>query len=401
MLLKWICEIKFQWQKINSSSVNQSLSVLKINDYVFDGNVITLSGEVQYKEVKKGFAFKDDAYQSGINKADTVFDVVNESESELSVVWLALKSSANDYDLVSDKALVGQKTLILYFFDEKTRDLISFDIPAKDLGLDNVDGSNFEYSNSVTDAWIYKVVEGEYQEDNIIVPFAGVNNSKEVNISGNITYTNPYGNGCNESHSKVAKASIVGSSIMGDADSVYANLRVDYQSLTYNCGPGNYQNVPNAETAIWFGAYTNPIKINFNFSGNSYVDFVKKTNWYGDFIERPFYSISADLSIGKGPVSVGSSVTLWENYDLDASQSTQTTVYFGGTDVTRKADFSFKNTRLYDIGEYYTANLVIGVNKASTSKSLTVSFSVPVYGNTGSTLYSTRTNSATISYSNT
>lgn len=389
-------------KNIQSSSMNQSLSVLKINDYVFDGNVITLSGDVQYKGVKKVFSLKGDAYQSGINKADTVFDVVNDSDSELSVVRLALKSSANDYDLASDKALVGQKTLLLYLFDEKARDLISFDIPAEDLGLDNVDGSNFEYSNSVTDAWIYKVVEGEYQEDNTIVPFAGVNNSKVVSISGNITYTNPYGNGCNESHSKLAKGSIVGSTIMADADRLYANLRVDYQSITYNCGPGNYQNVPNAETAIWFGAYTNPVQINFNFSGGSYVDFVKSTNWYGeDFIKRPLYSINADLSIGKGPVSVGSSVTLWENYSVEDSESAQTTVYFGGTDVTRKANFSFKNTRLYDIGSYYTTYLTIGVNKSSTSKSLTASFSVPVYGNTGSTLYSTQTNSASISYSNT
>ncbi|MGF7050735.1 hypothetical protein J2T13_005285 [Paenibacillus sp. DS2015] len=265
-------------KNIHYSSVDQSLSVLKINDYGFDGNVITLSGEVQYKDVTKVFTLKGDAYQSGIDKADTVFDVVNDSESELSVVRLALKSSANDYDLVSDKALVGQKALILYFFDEKTRDLISFDIPAEELGLDDVDGSNFEYSNSVTDAWIYKVVEGEYQEDNIMVPFAGVNTSKVVNISGNITYTNPYGNGCNESHSKLAKASIVGSSIMADAAGVFANLRVDSQSITYNCGPGNYQNVPGAETAIWFGGYSNPIKINFNFSGSSYVDFVKQTS---------------------------------------------------------------------------------------------------------------------------
>ncbi|MGR3765976.1 hypothetical protein [Rossellomorea sp. NS-SX7] len=375
-------------------------SSLKIDQYVFNGEDLSITGQLQYKNVTKEVVVSGEAFQSGIDSEDVIFNVTNENNHDgLEVVKLKLYNTPNTNELVANKRLEGEKTLTIYFFDKDERDLISFNVPAIDLGLGDLNGKDFEYSKSVTDAWVYKVMKGEIEEPSFTM-LGGVNREDVGNVSGVITYSDPYGNGCDEQHSKSGKTSIIGSSIMSDGDYVDTNIKVTSQGITYNCGPGDYTYVSGAETAVWFGGYTNPVQVDLTFSGSSYVDFVKKTKWYGSYSKRPYYSATAGLSVGYGPISAGSSIKFWDNYDVNASSSSEKTVYFGGGDYSRKANFDFDNTRLYSVGNYYTTSSYIGVSSSSSYKTVSAYFRVPVYGNTGGTLYSTRTSSLSISYSN-
>ncbi|PFA69805.1 hypothetical protein CN378_03285 [Bacillus sp. AFS015802] len=223
-------------------------SSLKIDQSEFNGEDLSITGQIQYKNVTKDVRISGTAFQSGIDSNDVIFNVTKEDE-DLEVVKLKLYNSPNNKELVANKKLEDKKTLVVYFFDKDERDLISFNIPASDLGLDNVNGNDFEYSNSITDAWVYKVMKGEIEEPSFTM-LAGVNREDVGNVSGSITYSDPYGNGCDEQHSKNGKTSIIGSSIMSDGDYVDTNIKVTSQGITYNCGLGDYTYVSGAETAI-------------------------------------------------------------------------------------------------------------------------------------------------------
>jgi len=389
--------------KTHKNKLVEIPSNLKLNSYKFNGDSLQIDGEIKYKNIDHSFNVKGKPFQSSLKESDVIFNVEDQDvEGDLKVVFFKLFQDPKDIDLVANKFLAGKKTLTLYLFDETKRDLISFNIPAEELGLQDINGVNYPTDDKVSDAWVYKVMEGELSvndDDNTYSIAAGVSKSDVKNFSANITYINPYGNGCNEQHAKNGVVSIVGSTILGDQNYLTTNVRVNSQGITYNCSSGSYKYVA-GESAIWIGSYSNPVKIDNTFSGTSYVDFVKKTRWWGSYNERSVYGIDVGLSVGYGPITAGSTIASWKNYK-PAFNTTQT-VYFGGTEYSRKSNFTFTDSRLYNNNQYYSAETTLGVAKATTSNSKKVSATVklPIYGNTGGTYYETKYYYPSLSYSN-
>lgn len=376
---------------------------LKDLDVNYQNQVVTISGTVKYKNVEHAISLEGTPYQSNVEASDVIFETQqNDTGTPLEVVFMKLYDTPSATDLNTQVATATEKTVALYFFDQEKRDLVSFEVAASELGLSELEGTQFEVKSTLIESWLHKVMTGEAsfsEEEAEFSAMAGVSKSDVRNFSANITYVNPYQNGCDEQHVKNGIASVVGSTILADQNFITSNVKVNSQGITYNCGPGNYKYVA-GESAIWLGSWSNPVKIDHTFTGTTYTDFVKQTSWWGSYTKRPLYSIDVGLSVGYGPISAGTSIAKWSNYKPTAS--TLKTVYFGDTSYSRLSNFKFTNSRLFNNGHYYSAKTIIGVAKRTTSNSkrVTAKVTLPIYGNTGGTYYTVKTYSPTITYSN-
>lgn len=377
---------------------------LKVKNVSIDqkNNNFALDAEIKFGNKNYSIQLGGKMFQSHKSRNDILFNLTNLNiASNLEVVLAKLYQNPKYSDLKVNKNLKGNKTFVLYLFDKQNRNLFGFEVSAEELALQNLNGLDFPLRPEINDFWVYKVMVGEinetqtYSSSNSIL--SGTNNEAITNISQAITYINPWGDGCDETHSKYARLSIVGSTILTDGDYVYANLEVTGQGIMEKCG-NNYQYYPDVESAVWFGSYGDPVQIKTEFSGDYERDFIKITKWWGVYDKNPI-NLKASLTVGYGPLSITP-----VEYELDylISPETNQTVYTGGGDYSFEKNYSFSDTRLFSPGQIYTSLTTLGVEHQLTSnKYATARVIIPVYGNyDGYRKYRDANYTATITYKN-
>jgi hypothetical protein len=374
---------------------------LKLNEVLLVDDRLALTGTVRYNNIKFDIDYEGQLYRSHLNTKDILINPVKINHgSDMTIVRWKVFNNPSKNDLVANKNLAGHKTLVLYIFDEKKRDLLSFEIAVDILDIKNIDSENYLTNYGISDAWVYKVMEGDLTSsiDNSFGVLS-INNEAKTNFSASILYKDPYGTGCDENHEKHGFVSIVGSTILTDGNYVYSNIKVTSQGITFICGSS--YSFQDTEAAVWFGHFSDPVFMKTTFSGKEYRDFVKITDWWGVYLKDSSVTIQASVGVFYGPLSVSGGSTLWR--DFYPPSNDPTTIYFGDENYSHTEDYDYKDTKLYNNNDYYTMRSYLGVGAAtgSGSKTASIDAKIPVYGNSnGSTYYATKNVNASITYSN-
>lgn len=366
--------------------------------------MISLSGSIKYKGIKSNLNIQGKLYQSHINSNDILFDVITQPEGNLKVVHWKLYNNPTQDDLVINKKQTNQKTIVLYLFDEDKRDLVGFEFDTSQL---NLNGSNYELSSSVSDAWYYKVMEGTPSTPDVSIAL----DAPLKSISTFVAYTDPYNNGCDETHWKQGQFGFsYPSSTLKSGNVIAASIKVTNQYIAKACYPNGRSAPPtrstiNADSAVWWGNYSDPVALRYTFSGSNtnggstvYRDYIFETKWFGGDLTKASSSLpKIGLEVGYGPISVG-----YEYSKTFEVGDTYTRVYFSDGKYSYTQRMDFKNTRLYKTGSYYATDAVMYVSQGHGSpyqKNIKVNIWIPVYGNgAGLTSYGGQNYETSVNY---
>lgn len=364
--------------------VTEKESQLSLSSLEIDGNTINIDGTISYNDTSETLNFKPVLKRSRSIDGDYVFS--SNKEQEIQLVHGAVRFETPQKKTRINKGLKGKTVLNLYFFDNKSRDLIMFEQPLPGYlkkQLDKTDYSKLEKAS--TDTWAHKIVDPTVVETyNTSALEEDTDKAEET-----IKYPTAWGDTI---HYAEVKAHAYTSTNIDSQGKINSSLTLKQYII-----PGGETEKEWGSSNIWIGRddkVTNKWTLYDGQTGNK--DMISRMEYTGEWASGFLSSVS--VGVGYGLISSGFS---FKDY-VEIPKTNFHNVYkVEGEKKPYYTEIEFTGTHLHDSNDFYDSNIDIITLGAEGEKSAQSAWSIEFYDSYNSEPISSDFLSAWVYYNST